>query len=104
MLEAGYNLPKKAFFDNLGSILTYAVVGTLFNAFAIGLSLYGAYCAGLMPGIDDGHEQALGILESDIELNFKFFTVFFNGQCDSDLLSNFWSEKKLFWFWNENLL
>ena len=70
MLEAGYNLPKKAFFDNLGSILTYAVIGTLFNAFAIGLSLYGAYMAGLMPGIDDGHSQSLGVLESDIDFDF----------------------------------
>ena len=71
MLEAGYTLPKKAFFDNLGSILTYAVIGTLFNAFAIGLSLYGAYCVGLMPGIDDGHDKVLGILESDIESLFS---------------------------------
>ena len=90
MLEAGYNLPKKAFFDNLGSILTYAVAGTLFNAFAIGLSLYGAYCAGLMPGIDDGHEQALGILESDIELNLKFLLRVTVPQCKL-LLQPFYS-------------
>lgn len=63
MLEAGYNLPKKAFFDNIGTILSYAVLGTLFNAFAIGFSLYGAYRIGLMPGIDDDHESKLGILE-----------------------------------------
>ena len=64
MLEAGYNLPKKAFFDNIGTILSYAVLGTLFNAFAIGFSLYGAYQIGLMPGIDDDHEKNLGILET----------------------------------------
>ena len=80
MLEAGYNLPKKAFFDNLGSILTYAVIGTLFNAFAIGLSLYGAYMAGLMPGIDDGHSQSLGVLESDIDFDFWVLSPHFRYQ------------------------
>ncbi|KAK3730032.1 hypothetical protein QZH41_009540, partial [Actinostola sp. cb2023] len=41
VLEAGYFLQDRAFFDNIGTILLYAVVGTLFNAFTIGLSLYG---------------------------------------------------------------
>lgn len=35
MLEAGYFLPKRAFFDNICTILTYAVIGTIFNALAI---------------------------------------------------------------------
>nr|XP_039256170.1 sodium/hydrogen exchanger 3-like isoform X3 [Styela clava] len=51
VLEAGYFMPKEPFFDNLGSILTYAIIGTIFNAFAIGLSLYGVYTAGLMPAM-----------------------------------------------------
>jgi len=46
MLEAGYFLPKRPFFDNLGTILTYAVFGTLINAFGIGLTLFGVYKAG----------------------------------------------------------
>ncbi|XP_072026556.1 sodium/hydrogen exchanger 3-like [Amphiura filiformis] len=41
MLEAGYFMPAKAFFNNIGTILLYAVVGTLFNTFTIGFSLYG---------------------------------------------------------------
>lgn len=65
MLEAGYFMPKKAFFNNIGTILTYAVIGTLFNAFAIGLTLYGAYRVGAFPGIDDGIEdgKSLGVLD-----------------------------------------
>ena len=41
MLDAGYNMPIKPFFNNIGTILLYAVVGTLFNTFTIGFSLYG---------------------------------------------------------------
>ncbi|KAJ7360359.1 hypothetical protein OS493_016991 [Desmophyllum pertusum] len=41
VLEAGYFLQDRAFFDNIGTILLYAVVGTIFNTFTVGLSLYG---------------------------------------------------------------
>lgn len=40
VLEAGYFLHTRAFFDNIGTILLYAVVGTLFNTFTVGLTLY----------------------------------------------------------------
>ena len=34
-------MPSRAFFDNLGTILLYAVIGTLFNIFAVGFALFG---------------------------------------------------------------
>ncbi|KAJ8341056.1 hypothetical protein SKAU_G00333470 [Synaphobranchus kaupii] len=41
ILDAGYFLPIRAFMENLGTILVFAVVGTLWNAFFIGGLLYG---------------------------------------------------------------
>ena len=40
ILEAGYFMPNRAFFDNIGTILCFAVVGTLFNCLAIGFSMW----------------------------------------------------------------
>lgn len=40
MLEAGYFMPVRAFTNNLATILLFAVIGTLFNAVTVGLSLY----------------------------------------------------------------
>ncbi|XP_072548572.1 sodium/hydrogen exchanger 1 [Salminus brasiliensis] len=41
ILDAGYFLPIRPFTENLGTILIFAVVGTLWNAFFIGGLLYG---------------------------------------------------------------
>ncbi|KAI4886918.1 hypothetical protein NFI96_030434 [Prochilodus magdalenae] len=41
VLDAGYFLPGHLFFENLGTIMWYAVLGTLWNVLGIGLSLYG---------------------------------------------------------------
>lgn len=41
ILEAAYSLNDSIFYDNLGSVLIYAVIGTLLNCFLIGLSLWG---------------------------------------------------------------
>ncbi|XP_077983408.1 sodium/hydrogen exchanger 3-like isoform X2 [Glandiceps talaboti] len=46
VLEAGYFMPNRSFFDNIGTILLYAVVGTLFNCFCIGASLFGIVSLG----------------------------------------------------------
>ncbi|XP_021572298.1 sodium/hydrogen exchanger 5 isoform X4 [Carlito syrichta] len=41
-------MPSRLFFDNLGAILTYAVVGTLWNAFTTGTALWGLQQAGFV--------------------------------------------------------
>ncbi|XP_070538540.1 Na(+)/H(+) exchanger beta-like [Ptychodera flava] len=48
VLESAYSLHDRTFFSNFGSILLYAVVGTLLNCFLIGPSLYGISEAGLL--------------------------------------------------------
>ncbi|XP_035315801.1 sodium/hydrogen exchanger 5 isoform X1 [Cricetulus griseus] len=48
VLDSGYFMPSRLFFDNLGAILTYAVVGTLWNAFTTGVALWGLQQAGLV--------------------------------------------------------
>lgn len=46
--DAGYFMPARLFFDNLGAILMYAVVGTLWNAFCTGFCLYAAKLLGVI--------------------------------------------------------
>ncbi|KAA0709861.1 Na(+)/H(+) exchanger beta [Triplophysa tibetana] len=41
ILDAGYFLPIRPFTENAGTILTFAVVGTLWNSFFVGAGLYG---------------------------------------------------------------
>lgn len=36
ILDAGYFMPNRLFFDHLGTILLFAVVGTIFNTVTIG--------------------------------------------------------------------
>ncbi|XP_031224693.1 sodium/hydrogen exchanger 4 [Mastomys coucha] len=40
VLESGYFMPTRPFFENIGSILWWAGLGALINAFGIGISLY----------------------------------------------------------------
>ena len=41
VLDAGYFMPTRPFFENIGTIFWYAVVGTLWNSIGIGVSLFG---------------------------------------------------------------
>ncbi|XP_060667026.1 sodium/hydrogen exchanger 3 isoform X8 [Drosophila nasuta] len=47
ILDAGYFMPNRMFFDNLGTILLMAVVGTIFNVATIGGSLYACGVCGI---------------------------------------------------------
>ncbi|KAK2142450.1 hypothetical protein LSH36_952g00068 [Paralvinella palmiformis] len=48
ILESAYSLHDRVFFDNLGTILLYAVVGTVMNCFIIAPTLYGLAVCGAM--------------------------------------------------------
>ncbi|XP_078283470.1 sodium/hydrogen exchanger 3-like [Rhinoraja longicauda] len=54
VLDAGYFMPNRHFFGNLGTILMYAVIGTIWNAATTGLSLYGVSRSGFMGDLDAG--------------------------------------------------
>uniref|UniRef100_A0A803TB05 Sodium/hydrogen exchanger n=1 Tax=Anolis carolinensis TaxID=28377 RepID=A0A803TB05_ANOCA len=41
ILEQGYFMPTRPFFENFGSIMWWSAMGSLINAFGIGFSLYG---------------------------------------------------------------
>uniref|UniRef100_A0A8C4SIG5 Sodium/hydrogen exchanger n=1 Tax=Erpetoichthys calabaricus TaxID=27687 RepID=A0A8C4SIG5_ERPCA len=54
VLDAGYFMPNRLFFGNLGTILMYAVIGTVWNAALTGLSLYGVFLTGIMGPLQAG--------------------------------------------------
>ncbi|XP_058061035.1 sodium/hydrogen exchanger 3 isoform X2 [Anopheles bellator] len=51
ILDAGYFMPNRMFFDNIGTILLMAVVGTIFNIGTIGGSLWACGQTGIF-GVD----------------------------------------------------
>uniref|UniRef100_A0A8C4EFH8 Sodium/hydrogen exchanger n=1 Tax=Dicentrarchus labrax TaxID=13489 RepID=A0A8C4EFH8_DICLA len=59
ILDAGYSMPNKLFFSNMGAILIYAVIGTCWNAASLGLSLWGCHKGGAMGDLDLGLLQYL---------------------------------------------
>uniref|UniRef100_A0A3Q2CU22 Sodium/hydrogen exchanger n=1 Tax=Cyprinodon variegatus TaxID=28743 RepID=A0A3Q2CU22_CYPVA len=59
ILDAGYAMPNKLFFTNMGAILVYAIIGTCWNAATLGLSLWGCHQGGAMGDIDIGLLQYL---------------------------------------------
>ena len=41
VFDSGFHMPNRAFFGNIGTILLFAVIGTVFNATTIGLTIWG---------------------------------------------------------------
>ncbi|TSO05422.1 Sodium/hydrogen exchanger 3 [Bagarius yarrelli] len=59
ILDTGYFMPNKLFFSNLGAILIHAVIGTVWNAAALGVTLWGCFLGGAMGHLDIGLLQFL---------------------------------------------
>ncbi|KAM9838780.1 sodium/hydrogen exchanger 3-like [Aulostomus maculatus] len=59
ILDAGYFMPNKLFFSNMGTIMVYAIIGTCWNAASVGLSLWGCHMGGAMGDLDIGLLQYL---------------------------------------------
>jgi sodium/hydrogen exchanger 8 len=55
IFEAGYNMNKKNFFVNMGSILMFAIVGTFVSAFVFGYGLYGLVKLGIISNFEAKH-------------------------------------------------
>ncbi|XP_029941708.1 sodium/hydrogen exchanger 2-like [Salarias fasciatus] len=91
VLDNGYFMPTRPFFENVGTVLWYAVVGTLWNSVGIGLSLF-AVCQFEVFGVQDINLQenllfasiisavdpvaALNVFE-DIGVNEQLYIVIF---------------------------
>lgn len=64
VLENGYFMPSRPFFENAGTVLWYAVVGSLWNSIGIGLSLY-AIC----------QIEAFGVQDINLQENLLFASI-----------------------------
>ncbi|XP_035532592.1 sodium/hydrogen exchanger 2 [Morone saxatilis] len=64
VLESGYFMPTRPFFENIGTVLWFAVVGTLWNSIGIGMSLF-AIC----------QIEAFGVQDINLQENLLFATI-----------------------------
>ena len=62
ILDSAYSISNRQFLDNLGSIIVFAVIGTLFNAFCIGYGLYLLNVNGLLGKLPE-EIDAIGLLK-----------------------------------------
>lgn len=52
IFEAGYSLDRKGFFENIGAITLFAMVGTIISTFTVGILCFYAAKVGMISGID----------------------------------------------------
>ncbi|MBN3299652.1 SL9A2 protein, partial [Amia calva] len=64
VLDSGYFMPTRPFFQNIGTVLWFAVIGTLWNSIGIGISLY-AIC----------QIEAFGIQDINLQENLLFGAI-----------------------------
>ncbi|XP_068602045.1 sodium/hydrogen exchanger 2 [Brachionichthys hirsutus] len=64
VLDSGYFMPTRPFFENFGTVLWFAVVGTLWNSIGIGMSLF-AIC----------QIEAFGVQDINLQENLLFATI-----------------------------
>ncbi|KAA0716002.1 Sodium/hydrogen exchanger 2 [Triplophysa tibetana] len=64
VLDSGYFMPTRPFFENFGTVLWFAVVGTLWNSIGIGISLFGI-C----------QIEAFGVQDINLQENLLFASI-----------------------------
>nr|XP_015821634.2 sodium/hydrogen exchanger 2 [Nothobranchius furzeri] len=64
VLESGYFMPTRPFFENIGTVFWFAVVGTLWNSIGIGISLFGI-C----------QIEAFGVQDINLQENLLFASI-----------------------------
>ncbi|KAM6986245.1 sodium/hydrogen exchanger 2 [Aplochiton taeniatus] len=64
VLNSGYFMPTRPFFENIGTVLWYAVIGTLWNSIGIGMSLF-AVC----------QIEAFGVQDINLQENLLFASI-----------------------------
>ncbi|XP_055083534.1 LOW QUALITY PROTEIN: sodium/hydrogen exchanger 2-like [Periophthalmus magnuspinnatus] len=64
VLDSGYFMPTRPFFENVGTVLWYAVVGSLWNSVGIGMSLF-AIC----------QIEAFGVQDINLQENLLFASI-----------------------------
>uniref|UniRef100_A0A8C5GJ85 Sodium/hydrogen exchanger n=1 Tax=Gouania willdenowi TaxID=441366 RepID=A0A8C5GJ85_GOUWI len=64
VLDSGYFMPTRPFFENIGTVLWFAVVGTLWNSIGIGMSLF-AIC----------QIEAFGVQDINLQENLLFASI-----------------------------
>jgi sodium/hydrogen exchanger 8 len=67
IFESGYNLHKGNFFQNIGSILVFAIFGTLISAFVMGTGIYLLGKIHLTYALDAREAFAFGSLVSAVD-------------------------------------